>query len=90
MFSKYTFSIPIFLAHSNPIYEYILKKIRVAKKKFIVVEDSYIGLLCAKNIDIEKIYLENKHSKNNYNLIKRVSEYKLKNYLDLYKIINKL
>ena len=25
-----------------------------------------------------------------YNLIKRVSEYKLKNYLDLYKIINKL
>ena len=75
----------------NPeIYEYILKKIRVAKKKYIVVEDSYIGLLCAKNIDIEKIYLENKHSKKEYNLIKRVSEYKLKNYLDLYKIINKL
>lgn len=75
----------------NPeIYEYILKKIRLKKKKLLVIEDSYLGLLCAKNIGIEKVYLENKYSKKDYNNIKKISEYKLKNYLDFLKIINKL
>lgn len=75
---------------SPEIYEYILKKIRLNKKKLLVIEDSYMGLLSAKNIDIEKVYLENKHSKKDYDLIKRITEYKLKNYSELYKIINKL
>ena len=75
----------------NPeIYEYILKKIRLKKKKLLVIEDSYIGLLCANNIGIEKVYLENKYSKKDYNNIKKISEYKLKNYLDFLRIINNL
>ena len=75
----------------NPeIYEYILKKIRLNKNKFIVVEDSHIGLLCASNIGIDKIYLENKYSKKDYDLINRITEYKLNNFLDLYKIIKKI
>lgn len=75
---------------SPEIYEYILKKIRVPKKKLLVVEDSYMGLLSAKNIEIEKVYLENKHSIKDYDLIKRITEYKLKNYLEFYKLINKI
>lgn len=75
---------------SPEIYEYILKKIRVKKKKILVIEDSYLGLLSAKNIDIEKVYLENKYAKKDLDLIKRITEYKLKNYLDFFKIINKL
>lgn len=75
---------------SPEIYEYILKKIRLKKKKLLVIEDSYMGLLSAKNIEIEKVYLENKHSLKDYNLIERITEYKLKNYLDLYKIVYNL
>ena len=60
------------------------------KNKFIVVEDSHIGLLCASNIGIDKIYLENKYSKKDYDLINRITEYKLNNFLDLYKIIKKI
>ena len=75
---------------SPEIYEYILKKIRVKKKKILVIEDSYLGLLSAKNIDIEKVYLENKYAKKDLDLIKRITEYKLKNYLDFFKIVNKL
>ena len=40
--------------------------------------------------ELEKVYLENKYSKKDYNNIKKISEYKLKNYLDFLKIINKL
>ena len=75
---------------SPEIYELILKKIRVKKKKLLVIEDSYLGLLSAKNIEIEKVYLENKYSKKDYESIKRISEYKLKNYLDFLRIINNL
>ena len=75
---------------ASEIYELILKKIRVKKKKLLVIEDSYLGLLSAKNIEIEKVYLENKYSKKDYESIKRISEYKLKNYLDFLRIINNL
>lgn len=75
---------------SPEIYEFILKKIRVKKKKLLVIEDSYLGLLSAKNIEIEKVYLENKYSKKDYESIKRISEYKLKNYKDFLRIINNL
>ena len=75
----------------NPeIYELILKKLRLPKKKFLVFEDSYMGLLCAKNIKIEKVFINNKYSKRDYNIINRITEYKLDNYKELYKLINKI
>ena len=75
---------------SPEIYGFILKKIRLPKKKFLIIEDSYMGLLCAKNIKIEKVYLDNKYSKKDLNPINRITEYKLNNFNELYKLLKRI
>ena len=49
-----------------------------------------MGLLCAKNIKIEKVYLDNKYSKKDLNPINRITEYKLNNFNELYKLLKRI
>lgn len=73
----------------NPeIYKYIMNKIKFPKNKYIVIEDSLIGLKSAKNIGIEKVYLENDNSLKDLNKIKKISEYNIQSLKELLKIVN--
>lgn len=75
----------------NPeIYEFIMKKIRLPKKKFLIFEDSYMGLLCAKNIKIEKVFVNNKYFEKDINAINRITEYKLNKFNELYKLLKRI
>mgnify|MGYP003289577620 CR=1 FL=1 len=70
------------------IYLKILQKFNARPEECLVFEDSYTGVLAAKNAGIEVVNIMDKYAEVDRNKINKLTDYKIKNFKEFLEFIN--
>ena len=70
------------------IYNLIMRHYAATPNECLVFEDSYAGVLAAKNADIEVINIYDKHSDVDRDKIDAIADYRIANYRQFINLLN--